>query len=206
MSFTSSRIDSRSERSALVRGALSVARRSHAGQFRQTGCDEIAFIDHLLAVGELLAEQNYPDEVLAAGLLHDVAEHAEVEPGSLRGRFGDRVGELVEALTEDAAILDYEERKKEHRGRIAAAGPDAQAIFAADKTTNVAVLREAYEILGEAVDEDLPVSLDAKILVWEFDLEMLFSHSPGTPLVERFAEEMVGLWGQRADGEQASLC
>jgi 5'-deoxynucleotidase YfbR-like HD superfamily hydrolase len=206
MSFTSRRIDSRTERSALVRGALSVARRAHAGQFRQTGCDEIAFIEHLLAVGELLAVQNYPDEVLAAGLLHDIAEHAEVDPESLRGRFGDEVVELVEALTEDSTMPDYEERKKEHRERVAAAGPHAQAIFAADKTTNVAVLREAYEILGEGVDEDLPVSLDAKILVWEFDLEMLFSNSPGTALVEGFAEEMVGLWGQRAEGEHAPLC
>jgi guanosine-3',5'-bis(diphosphate) 3'-pyrophosphohydrolase len=206
MSLSSSRIDSRAERSALVRGALSVARRAHAGQFRQTGCDEIAFIDHLLAVGELLATQNYPDEVLAAGLLHDIAEHTEVEPESLRGRFGDEVVELVEALTEDPTIPDYDERKKEHRERVAAAGPNAQAIFAADKTTNVAVLREAYEILGEGVDEDLPVSLDAKILVWEFDLEMLFSNSSGAALTEGFAEEMVGLWGQRAEGEQASLC
>jgi hypothetical protein len=206
MSFVSSRIDSRAERSALVRGALSVARRAHAGQFRQTGCDEIAFIDHLMAVGELLAEQNYPDEVLAAGLLHDIAEHAEPEPESLRGRFGDEVVELVEALTEDPAIADYEERKREHRERVAAAGPGPQAIFAADKAANVAVLREAYKILGEGVDADLPVSLDVKILVWEFDLEMLFANSPEAPLVERFADEMVGLWGQRADGEQASLC
>jgi hypothetical protein len=206
MSFASSRIDSRAERSALVRGALSVARRAHAGQFRQTGCDEIAFIDHLLAVGELLAEHNCSDEVVAAGLLHDVTEHAEIRPESLRGRFGEEVVALVEAMTEDQAIPDYEERKKEHRERVEAAGPGAQAIFAADKAANVAVLREAYEILGEAVDEDLPVSLDVKILVWEFDLEMLFANLPEAALVERFAEEMVGLWGQRADGEEVSLC
>ena len=61
-------------------------------------------------------------------------------------------------------------------------------------------------MLGEDVDEDLPVSLDIKILVWEFDLEMLFAHSPGVALVERFADEMVGLWGQRAEDERASLC
>jgi hypothetical protein len=206
MSLSSSRIDSKAERSALVRGALSVARRAHAGQFRQTGCDEIVFVEHLLAVGELLAEQNSSDEVIAAGLLHDVAEHAEVDPDSLRSRFGDEVVELVEALTEDPTIPDYEERKAEHRERVAAAGPQAQTIFAADKAANVAVLREAYEILGEGVDEDLPVSLDVKILVWEFDLEMLFANSPGAPMVERFAEEMVGLWGQRAEDERASLC
>jgi guanosine-3',5'-bis(diphosphate) 3'-pyrophosphohydrolase len=206
MSFPSSRIDSKAEHSALVRGALSVARRAHGGQFRQTGCDEIPFIEHPLAVAERLAEHGYPDEVVAAGLLHDVAEHAEVEPESLRGRFGEEVVGLVETLTEDSGIEDYEERKLEHRERVAAAGPQAQAIFAADKAANVAVLREAYEMVGEGVDEDLPVSLDVKILVWEFDLEMLFKHLPGVPLVDQFADEMVGLWGQRAEGEHASLC
>lgn len=207
MGFSTGRIESQAERSALVKGALSVARRAHAGQFRQTGCDEIPFIDHSLAVGELLAEHRYADETIAAGLLHDVAEHAEVEPASLRDRFGDEVVRLVEALTEDPSIANYEKRKQEHRERVAAAGPEAQAIFAADKAANVVVLREAYAIVGEDVDEDLPVSLDLKILVWEFDLEMLFANLPGdTPLVERFADEMVGLWGQRADSDGASLC
>jgi HD domain len=207
MTFSTGRIESRAERSALVKGALGVARRAHAGQFRQTGCDEIPFIDHPLAVADLLAEHDRSEETIAAGLLHDVGEHAEVEPASLRGRFGDEVVRLVEALTEDATIPSYEERKKEHRERVAAAGPEAQAIFAADKTANVIVLREAYAMVGEDVDEDLPVSLDVKILVWEFDLEMLFANLPAdTPLVDRFADEMVGLWGQRADGEDASLC
>ncbi len=200
------RIESKAARSALVRGALSVARQAHAGQLRQTGCEEIPFIDHSLAVADLLAEHNYAEEVLAAGLLHDVAEHAKADPDSLRGRFGDEVTTLVEVLTEDASIADYEERKREHRERVAAAGPQARAIFAADKAANVAVLREAYEVLGENVDEDLPVSLDVKILVWEFDLEMLFAHSPGVTLVDRFADEMIGLWGQRAEGEHAPLC
>jgi guanosine-3',5'-bis(diphosphate) 3'-pyrophosphohydrolase len=206
MSISSSRIDSKVGRSALVRGALSVARRAHAGQFRQTGCDEIPFIEHSLAVAELLTEYGYPDEVLAAGLLHDVTEHAEVEPNALRNRFGDEVARLVAALTEDTTISGYEKRKQEHRERVAAAGPQAQAIFAADKAANVAVLRSAYSILGEDVDEDLPVSLDVKILVWEFDLEMLFANSPGVELVDRFADEMVGLWGQRAEDERAPLC
>jgi len=207
MSRYSSRIESKADRSALVRGALSVARRAHAGQFRETGCDEIPFIEHLLAVAELLAEYNQPEEVLAAALLHDVAEHAGIDPESLRGRFGDEVARLVAALTEDGSIDEYEERKEEHREQVAAAGPRAQAIFAADKAANVIVLREAYEVLGESVDQDLPVDLDRKILVWEFDLEMLFDQMPEAPPVERFAEEMIGLWGQRAGGDEyAPLC
>lgn len=201
----SSRIDSAVERSALVRGALSVARRAHAGQLRHTGSEEIPFIDHPLAVAGRLAVDGYPDEVLAAALLHDVVEHAAVEPAELRERFGEQVAGLVATLTEEAAIDPYEDRKHEHRVRVAAARPAARAIFAADKTANVSVLREAYTVEGEDVDADLPVSLDRKILVWEYDLEMLFERSPGVALVDRFADEMVGLWGQRAEEEPASL-
>lgn len=206
MSFPASRIDSKARRSALVRGALAVARQAHAGQYRETGNEEIPFIEHLLAVGELLAEQGYPDAVLAAGLLHDTIEHAEYEPELLRDRFGEQVAGLVEALTEDATIEDYAERKEEHRERVAATGPEARMVFAADKTANVIVLRDAYGVLGEMVDESLPVTIDDKILIWEFDLEMLFRHAPEEPLVERFADEMVGLWGQRAGDPSAPLC
>lgn len=200
------RIELAAERSALVRGAMSVARQTHAGQTRETGSGEIPFVEHPIAVAELLAEQDYPDEVLAAALLHDVLEHTGMETGELRGRFGEEVPRLVETLSEDLEIELYEERKEEHRARVAAAGPEARAVFAADKIANVIVTREAYSVMGESVDLNLPVSLDQKILVWEYDLEMLFDESPGVPLVERFAQEMIGLWGQRAEDERTSLC
>lgn len=192
--------------SPLVRGALSVARRTHAGQLRETGNGEIDFIQHPLAVAERLTVDDYPPEVLAAGLLHDTVEHAGVEPGVLRGRFGDEVAGLVMAVTEDATIEDYEERKEDLRQRVAAAGPEARAVFAADKASNVAVLRQAYEILAEDVDAHLPVQLDLKILIWEYDLEMLFEHSPGVLLADRLAEELVGLWGQRIQDGRTTLC
>jgi (p)ppGpp synthase/HD superfamily hydrolase len=203
MSYTPG-IDAAAERSDLVRDALTLAREVHADQVRHTGSGEIPFIDHPLAVGELLVEESFGDEILAAGLLHDVVEHAEVEPSTVRERFGDEVAGLVDALTEDPAIEPYEGRKEEHRTRVAAAGGDARAVFTADKIANVAVLREAYAVEGEEVDVELPVSLDQKIYVWELDLEMLFNESPGVPLVDRFADEMTGLWGQRAAAARAS--
>lgn len=198
-------VDSAAERSGLVREALSAARRAHAGQTRETGCTRIEFIEHPLAVAEWLLDDGHADEVVAAGLLHDVVEHAGVEPADVRERFGREVGLLVAALTEEAGIEDYEERKHEHRVRVAVARPEARAIFAADKVTNVAVLRQAYAVEGEDVDMCLPVSLDRKILIWEFDLEMLFERSPGVAMVDRFAKEMIGLWAQRAEEDRASL-
>lgn len=198
------RIDAAAERSDLVRDALTLAREIHAEQTRETGSGEIPFIEHPLTVAERLAEEGFGERVLAAALLHDAIEHADLEPADIGERFGDEVAGLVSALTEDEEIDRYQERKDEHRRRVAAAGHEARAIFAADKMANVEVLREAYDIEGEEVDAALPVSLDLKIYVWELDLEMLFNESPGVPLVDRFADEMTGLWGQRAAEARAS--
>lgn len=198
------RIDAAAERSELVRDALSFAREIHSDQVRATGSGEQPFVEHPLAVAEHLAGEDFGEEVLAAGLLHDVVEHTDVELSQLRERFGDRVAELVGVLTEDAEIEQYEERKDEHRDRVAVAGPEARAIFTADKTANVEVLREAYAVEGEDVDAELPVSLDLKIYVWELDLAMLFNQAPDLALVDRFADEMANLWGQRAAWSRAS--
>jgi guanosine-3',5'-bis(diphosphate) 3'-pyrophosphohydrolase len=191
-------IDAAVERSDLVQEALAMARRAHAGQIRTGSSDGMPFIEHPIAVAERLAQHRYGDEVLAAALLHDVVEKSEIEIDEVRERFGETVGALVEALTEDDSISSYEERKEEHRGRVAEAGPAALAIFAADKLTNVAMLRETFALIGEeGVSEELKVSLDLKIYVWEEDLEMLFDQAPELPLTEEFANEMVALWGDR---------
>jgi (p)ppGpp synthase/HD superfamily hydrolase len=195
MSSTSG-IDAAVGRSDLVRDALETARRAHAGQLRR-GSDGHPYIDHPVAVAEILIQNRHGDEVVAAGLLHDVVEKSEIEIAEVRERFGDVVGDLVEALTEDETIADYEERKDEHRQRVAAAGPAALAIFAADKLTNVMMLREAYALIAEGVSDELAVSLDLKIYIWEADLEMLFEQAAGMTLTDEFADQMVGLWGDR---------
>ncbi len=189
-------IDAAIERSGLVRDALELARQAHAGQLRR-GSDGRPYIEHPVAVAELLIEHRYGDEVVAAALLHDVVEKSETGAAEVRERFGNAVGDLVEALTEDETIPAYEERKEEHRWRVARTGPAALAIFAADKLTNVMMLRDAYELIAESVSEELAVSLDLKIYVWEADLEMLFDEAPDMDLTDQLADEMVGLWGDR---------
>jgi len=189
-------IDAAIERSDLVREAFETARRAHAGQLRR-GSDGHPFIDHPKAVAERLYDLGYADRVIAAALLHDVVEKSEVGTDEICERFGDPVADLVAALTEDETIEDYEERKREHRRRVAKADPEALAIFAADKLTNVAMLREAYALIEERVSEELAVPLDLKMYIWEEDLEMLFDEAAEMPLTNKLADEMVGLWGDR---------
>jgi (p)ppGpp synthase/HD superfamily hydrolase len=189
-------IDAAAERSQLVREALETARKAHAGQLRR-GSDGRPFIDHPVAVAELVLRERKRDQAIAAALLHDVVEKSEMTSAAVRERFGEDVAELVETMTEDESIDPYEDRKEEHRRRVAAAGPEALTIFAADKLTNVAMLREAYGLIEERVSEELAVPLDLKIYVWERDLEMLFDEAPELRLTNELADEMVNLWGDR---------
>ena len=75
--------------SALVAKPLEMAREAHAGQTRN-GSGGMPYIDHPVAVAELLAEHGFGDEVLAAALLHDVVEDSETSVDDMRERFGER--------------------------------------------------------------------------------------------------------------------
>lgn len=183
---TASAIDAAAERSERVRAALEMAREAHAGQVRRASGGR-PFIDHPVAVAEHLSTAHVSDDALAAALLHDVVEDSELGLDDVRERCGERVAELVGVLTDDESIEPYAERKREHRGRVEAAGGEEMAIYAADKLTNVKMLRDAYEEQGEQVGEELTVPLDEKVRVWEEDLEMLSANASESPAVRDLA-------------------
>jgi (p)ppGpp synthase/HD superfamily hydrolase len=124
-----------------ARAALEYAEREHAGQRRSS--DGAPFIEHPLEVGWLLYWAGAPDQVIAAGVLHDVLEKTAVGVGELQARFGSRIAGLVYAVSEDEGIAGYRQRKAALRQRAAAAGPQALEVFAADKVSKVRELRAA---------------------------------------------------------------
>ena len=182
---TASAIDAAAERSEKVRAALDMARDAHAGQVRNASGGR-PYIDHPVAVAEHLSA-HVADDALAAALLHDVVEDSELGLDDVRACCGERVAELVGVLTDDESIEPYAERKREHRGRVEATGGEAMAIYAADKLTNVKMLRDAYAEQGEQVGEELTVPLDEKVEVWEQDLEMLSANASESPAVRDLA-------------------
>lgn len=183
------RIETAAGRSPLVRTALERARSDHEGQVRN-GSGGMPYVEHPVRVAALLDEQGYREEVLAAALLHDVVENSETTLDELRELFGGEVAGMVGALTDDESIDSYKARKAEHRERLAAAGEEAMAIYAADKLTNVKMLRDAYREQGEQVGEELSVPLDEKVDVWERDLEMLSANKAESPAVRVLASSL----------------
>jgi len=80
----------------LVKRAYAVADEAHRGQKRNSG---EPYINHSLAVGQILAELRVPPEVLAAGLLHDTVEDTAVTLAQIDRDFGREVALLVDGVT-----------------------------------------------------------------------------------------------------------
>lgn len=193
----SSTIEAAAAESELIAKALEMAERAHSGQTRN-GSGGMAYIHHPVAVAELLAQHGYGEQTVAAALLHDVVEDSEASVEDVAAAFGQPVARLVATLTEDESVEPFERRKGEHRRQVEGAGGDALAIYAADKLSNVRVLRRALASEGEAAGEEFEAPLEVKEGVWAADLEMLRRESPGLPFVEDFAAELAKLREVRA--------
>ena len=76
--------------------AYAKAEEAHRGQKRISG---EPYINHCLAVAQILAELRVPPEVMAAGLLHDTVEDTVVTLDDIQHDFGDAVAALVDGVT-----------------------------------------------------------------------------------------------------------
>jgi (p)ppGpp synthase/HD superfamily hydrolase len=178
------------ERRPVVREAVEWAARMHADQRR--ALDRAPFVLHPLEVASLLNGRGFDDEVLAAGILHDIVENTTVTVADIASRFGERVAEIVAAVSEDPSIEDYDERKAALRDRARAGGIAARAVYAADK------LAKARELRSQAASDPSVLS-DAnnqlKLEHYEQSLAMLVEAGDDQPMVDQLAFE---LWALRA--------
>jgi hypothetical protein len=97
-------------------------------------------LPHAQAVADVLRDAGGDQLTQLAGLLHDVVEDTARTNDEVRAGFGERVAELVAALTEDDAIERYGQRKRALRLQIAASERAVLDIALADK---IATLRHA---------------------------------------------------------------
>jgi (p)ppGpp synthase/HD superfamily hydrolase len=135
--------------------ALKLAAHAHRNQVRK-GTD-IPYIAHPVAVAFLLAGHGFGEDLVIAGLLHDVVEDCDIELGQLEAAFGPSVARLVEAVSETKTAggveRPWEERKAEKLAHLHAGGPDVAALKAADALHNVQSILADMREVGPAVWE-----------------------------------------------------
>lgn len=147
-----------------------LALRAHEGQTRKDA--SVPYIAHPVRVAILLARYGFPDEVIAASLVHDVVEDTSVSIEDVRRELGDGVAALIVPVTEDKSLA-WEERKKAYIETVHGASNEAKAISVADKIANAESLISAHAREGSEIWKRFSVGREKKMWFEETMLEML---------------------------------
>ncbi len=132
----------------VVAKALELAVQYHAAQIRQV--DKTPYITHPVGVALILARAGQSDDVVAAGLLHDVLEDTPCQPRVLRREVGGVVATIVETVTEpDKRKHSWEERKAKYLEQLGKGSHEAMLVACADKVHNLTSLTAAYRTKGD---------------------------------------------------------
>ena len=177
--------------SELPTAALRFARRVHLGQHRKQTHEQ--FVEHPIAVADLLMEAGYDGPMISAAYLHDVVEHTNVQLDELRERFGPDVASIVDCLTEDPDIDGYGARKRALRKGILESGGDPVVIYAADRVANMRDWRKVPPENREAIGERLGTTLNERLQLWSEDVEELHHADPETPFLDEMQSELAAL-------------
>lgn len=132
----------------IVESAFQFALKKHEGQVRKG--TNISYITHPFAVSMILKHHNYSDDVVAAGLLHDVLEDTHTTVAELR-KFGSIVVELVQGASEADTSLPWEERKKRTISELPQKSAEQLAVIVADKLHNIRSIQSDMDDIGDEV-------------------------------------------------------
>ena len=127
--------------------AIYFATKAHKGQTRKI--EDIDMIFHPFTVGMLLQRNNCEEDVVAAGILHDVVEDTKYTFEDIQKEFGENVMKYVYDASEPDKSLEWEERKKHTIEHIKNAPLGSKLIVACDKISNLEDLYEKIKIYGE---------------------------------------------------------
>jgi len=122
-----------------VERALRAAVEAHQDQSRK-GLGGVPYVTHPMHVALILARRGVDEDLIVAGLLHDVVEDcAAWTLERVAAEFGVHVRSIVDQLTEDRS-MSWEERKRAAIDKVPRMSPEAATVKAVDKLHNLQTL------------------------------------------------------------------
>jgi len=181
-----------------IERAIKAAARLHAGQTRKTTNDdgeETPYVAHVYVVAWILAEYTDNEDVIIAGLLHDVLEHidpAVYDEPRMRAEFGDRVTDIVLEVSEDKdgtltqaeAEVTWKQRKLDYLTGLKKDSQEGLLVCAADKLHNTHGLVTGYKREGEKMWEAFNAGKEEKLWYYNEVLNILKARLDSSLVVE----------------------
>jgi (p)ppGpp synthase/HD superfamily hydrolase len=120
--------------------ALRWAAVCHQGQVRRGS--GVPYVEHAMGVALILDRLGFDENVVIAGLLHDVVEDTDATLVQVEERFGPEVAEIVRHSSEiktdaQGRKRPWIDRKRDHLEALAGAPVSARAVVLADKLHNL---------------------------------------------------------------------
>jgi (p)ppGpp synthase/HD superfamily hydrolase len=152
-----------------IRKAINFSAQKHFGQTRKNG--ETPYIVHPFSVAWILSEYTDDEDVIVAGLLHDILEDVKgCYYQDLVDNFGERVALIVKGVTEEKdPNVDYSkatgwlECKQKYLENLKRAGIESVLVAAADKIDNLRSMAYDYQKMGEKFWEKFSSPLEKMI-------------------------------------------
>lgn len=148
-----------------IHKAINVAARQHFGQNRKV--INVPYIIHPFSVALLLSEYTTDEEVIAAGLLHDVLEDCDDYSRELMVvEFGERVASLVYGVSDKIAGEEkktWRSRKELYLNKLRTNPEGALLITAADKLHNLKSMLDEYQPYAGNYQQSFNSSTDERM-------------------------------------------
>ncbi|WKA53127.1 HD domain-containing protein [Planococcus shixiaomingii] len=176
----------------LIEKAIQFAAVKHAGQTRKATI--IPYISHPYAVAMMLKDENQRDEVIAAGLLHDLLEDTDTTEEELREQFGEQVLSLVLAASESDKTLPWEERKQHTIDSLENRSKEELALIVADKLHNLRSIQQDVLQSGDAVWARFNRGKRDQSWYYMSLARSLKSRKEDVPLIQAFEKEVFQLF------------
>lgn len=150
---------------------------------------DIPYITHPLTVGLILSLAGAEEDVIVAGILHDTIEDSipekKVTKEMLAKRFGDRVADLVDSVSEPKdRKLSWSEVKKQAIEHIKTFPEGSLLLKSADIISNASETIADYEKCGESIFDRFNAPKDKVIANYLKLIKVINEKWPENPFTE----------------------
>lgn len=192
----------------LLEEAIIYATIMHQGKVRKFSGNP--YILHPVEVAQILSTMTNDDEIIAAGILHDIVEDTDGTLGEIEQRFGGRVAELVASESENKYPGEDKKaswkRRKEESLRELKSSRDVgvRMLWLADKLSNIRSLAGSYSEQGEVIWQQLNQD-DPAMHRWYYKsvAEIVELQLNRTGAFKEFIKHINSIWPGTFDSEKS---
>lgn len=173
-----------------IQQAINKASLLHKNQVRYDA-EGTPHISHLISVALLATEENPSEDIFIAALLHDIVEdNVGYDFTHLKEEFGEKIHDMVYALSEDTSVIDWKERKENYLEKLKNSTSDVVLISLADKVHNfdsmIAMYTSPHKVLWGGYFESFKNKIDYYRRLYEVFKTKLGDHK----LVKRLGDQL----------------